>query len=230
MIRKKIFCVIGLDFFHRQRAIDRIKFQILKNKNYSLNTTTLYSGELDTKRLQEAVFHFSFDREKIILFRNSQKLPSDIKNFLLKEINKIIVFNYVIFEIERDYREFVSDKKIIQDTFFRYILKNSTLRKIHSFKEDISLKKFIIDVRRNRFSSALYKLERLFLEFKNDKKLGVQILGALVREFSYLAGQRQKYFDLLWDTDRLIKEKGIDPKLALEILITKLHLATNPRP
>ena len=223
-MRKRLFCVIGLNSAHRQRAIEKVKREILKDKASSLNTHVFYSHELTIEKARELLSAYSFEERRVIIFKRAQDLPLGVTTFLLKELKNVPPSNCIIFEIEREYAKFINDKKVIANKFFPYILRVSTVMKMHSYKEDISVNKLLFAVRKNDASWALYILERLFIEFKNSSALSLQILGALTRNFSFTPnpGVRKKYFNLIWETDRLIKEKGIDSRLALERLITKI--------
>ena len=79
-------------------------------------------------------------------------------------------------------------------------------------------------LRRKDLSSSLYILESLFEGGSKDKLLGVQVIGILVRNSSYLKGslKKNKSFKYLWEADRAIKEKGGDVRLAIGALLVKL--------
>lgn len=226
MMNERSFCVLSSNFTYRKRIIERIKTDIFKGNISSLNTIVIYSQGINLEKLKEQIYTYSFENKRVFLFKQTQDLPQEIKSFLLKTLKEIASVNYIIFEIEREYSEFVKDAKVIRDKFYSYLLKVSKVIKTQSFKEDISLRKLIFAVRRRQAAQTLYILEKLFLEFKNSDVLGMQILGALIKEFSFIPDSltKQNYFRRIWETDRLIKEKGVDPKLALEILIAKILL------
>ena len=224
MVNSRLFCVIGLSFTDRYYAIEKIKAIILKGKNQALNATTLYSRELSLQKFKDAVCSFCFDGEKVIILKDASYLLSSVKGFFLEELKAIMSSNHVIFEIDKHYSDFTREKSVQSDTFFQTILRQSVLRKIHSFKDEISLGSFIYAIRKSNVDAALYCLERLFLVYKQETDVGLHILGVLVREFSSLGNRtnRQKYLKLIWETDRLIKARGIKPKVALGVLVAKL--------
>ncbi|HIE35896.1 MAG TPA: hypothetical protein EYP89_01495 [Candidatus Omnitrophica bacterium] len=222
---ERIFLVVGEDFFQRQRAIESIKKKIPKSS--SLNTITLYCREIDLKVLKENLFTFSFDKEKILIFKETQNLSSRVKDFLFKNIKKIITFNYVIFEIERDYQKLNKDKDFIKDKFFSFLFRKATPFKLSSFFLKASLEDFKLSIRRGDLNSSLFILEKLFKEVPKRKDiLGMQILGILINEFGFLKNpyEKEKYFSYLWEADRKIKEKGIDSHLAITQALVKMFL------
>ncbi|MCD6583404.1 MAG: hypothetical protein J7K71_01825 [Candidatus Omnitrophica bacterium] len=220
----KIFCVIGLDFEHRQRAIEKIKEGILKKECVSLNTVIFYCKDLNLQELKNTLYTFPLEKKRVVIFKGAEYLSKEVRLFFLKKLKDLISLNYLIFEIEKDHAQFIHDRKVRENSFFSYLLKKCVLRRIISIQEDHSLNKLISLIRRNKPAQAFYTLEKMFLQSKKSENLATQILGALTREFSYLPNfyQKSKYFQLFWEADRLIKEKGISPKLALEILLAKL--------
>jgi hypothetical protein len=221
-LEERIFLVAGQDYFQRQRAIESIEKRI--SKVSSLNTVIFYSKEIDLKILKEKLFTFSFDKEKIVIFKEAQNLPSLIKYFLFKNMKKIIAFNYVIFEIEEDYQKLSKNKNFTQDTFFSFLLKKATPFKLTSFSLRLTLEDFKSSIRKGNLNLSLFILERLFKEAKKRDILGMQILGILINEFSYLKNpwEREKYLSYLWEADRKIKEKGIDSQLAITEALVKM--------
>ena len=224
MVNTRLFCVIGISFSDRSQAIEKIKDSILKNKNRSLNTATLYCRGLAPQTLKEAVYSYSFDGDKIIVLKEADHLSTPAKQFLLQEFETIISSCYIIFEIDKNYADFVRDKKVQTDTFFQTILKKSLLKKVYSFKDEISMGSLVYALRKSNIAAALHSLERLFLEGKHSSSVGLHVLGVLVSEFSSprYQNEKAKYLKLIWETDRLIKDKGIEPKVALGTLVAKL--------
>jgi hypothetical protein len=219
---KKVFLIAGSGFFQRKQAIDNIKKKILLRKQAPLNVLTFYSKEIDIKDLQEKILTFSFDKDKIIIFKDAYRLSRVVKDFLFDNFEKIISNNYMILEIEKDYFQLRKDKKISGDKFFNHIFKEGVSFRVSSQQKEVSLEDFKRSIRKKDLSSSLYFLERLFKD-GNSRELGPLILGILVREFSYFKQSdiKEKCFSYLWDTDRAIKERGIETQLAIELLIVK---------
>lgn len=222
-IRERILLILGANFLQRQQAIKSIKKRILKEKPLSLNTLTFYSKEIDIGNLEEELFTVSFDKQKIIIFKDFCDLAPSARRFLLTNLKKIVASNYLIFETNRDYYQLQKDREFISDKFFIFILKKATLVKVNSFKKKISIEDFMISIGKNDLASSLYILENLFEGGGKDKVLGPQIIGILAKKFSYLTGATKKrYFEHLWEADRAIKEKGLSSRLVLETLLVKL--------
>jgi hypothetical protein len=229
-LNSRIYFITGQFFNPRQLIIENIKKKVLKNSASPLNTLIFYSKEINIKELEEKILTFSFNKEKIIIVKEAHSLAKDFKDFFLANLKKVLAHNYFIFETDRDYAEFIRDRKLSSDTFFKFILQNATSPLKYQkapFTSRVSFADLCRSVNKRDASSALYILEKLF-ESRNSERekemLGLQILGFLVQECSHSKNSllKQKYFDYLWQADRLIKEKGLEPRWALEILLTKL--------
>jgi len=225
-IAERVFSVVGDDALARQGAIENIKRRILKDKSRPLNSLIFYPKETELKDLQEKLLTYSFDRDKLVIFKDSSRLLAQIKTFLLKSFEKVAASNYLVFEIEKDYFSLARDSKISSDKFFQLILKKGKVLKISSYGRKASIEDFKRSIRKNDLSSSLYILEKLFADAgkSKEKEYATFLLGVLLMEVSFrrTAFGRAKSLSLLWEADRALKEKGMDSRLALEVLITKL--------
>jgi hypothetical protein len=225
-----LYLVTGQDSQQRRHAIENIKKKVLQKLASPLNILTFYGKEIEIKDLRQQLLTFSFNKERIVIIKEAHSLSQEAKDFFINNFKKIISHNCFIFETDKDYTALLGDRKITSDKFFSLLFKNANIPlKYQKFSSTyaISFEGLRQCVRRSDISGSLYILEKLF-ESKNsdrDKEiLGLQMLGFLVGECSYLRNPKikRKYFDYLWDTDRMIKEDGIDCRFALEILLTKL--------
>ncbi|MFH1519238.1 MAG: hypothetical protein ABIE75_01525 [Candidatus Omnitrophota bacterium] len=223
-IRERVFLISGTDFLQRQHAVKNIKERILKGKHTSLDTIIFYGKEAKLEDLAEKLLTASFEKIKIAVFKNSQDLSPAIRTFLFKNLNKISSANYLIFETDKDYYQFQSDKKFSADKLFSFILKKAAVFRISSTREKNTIEDFMASVRRNDLATSVYILEKLFKESSKSKLLGPQIIGILVQKLSYLRSpsEKERCFQCLWEADRAIKEKGLDPRLIIETLLAKV--------
>ncbi len=224
MPKHKIFCVIGKEFTQRQYALTKITRSLLGKRDQSLYVSVFYPHETELEHIRRAVSNYSFAGDKILVVKDPHVLKKDIKQFLLDELDTIAASNYLVFDIEHDYASLLKDRKLSRDRFIQCILKKAQVYKIQSYGSDVPLFALLNAVRRNNQARALYVLEELFREESNETKIGMQILGMLIREFSQPRYRfRQKdLLALLWEADRSVKERGLRPKLALSILLTKI--------
>ncbi len=223
-IKDKIFLISGQDFASRRFIIDNIKKKILQGAASQLNVLTFYAKEIDIKDLQEKILLITFDKKKLLIFKDIENIPKAIKDFLLTNMTKMISNNYVLFETEKAY--FANDRRIAQDKFLSFIFSNSTIFKTGKYTAQATFNDFINSIRLRDLSNSLYVLARLFETKASDtekKALGLQLFGVLVNEISYLRDRplREKYLKLLLKTDRMIKEKGMEPRLAIELFLSK---------
>ena len=223
-IRERVFLISGTNFLQRQRVVENIKKRILKGKVSSLNVLTFYGKEVNPKDLGEKLFATSFGEERMVVFKNFQDLPSTARKFLFDNLKRILSNNYLIFETDKDYHQFQKDKRFTSDEFFVSVLKKAALFRVGSTKEKATIEDFIASLRKNDLATSVYILEELFDGGSKDKILGPQIIGILVRKFSFLTNptERDRYFKYLWEADRAIKEKGLDPRLVTETLLVRI--------
>jgi|TARA_B100000315_G_scaffold248574_1_gene278606 hypothetical protein len=223
-VREKVFLISGNNFIQRQRALEGIKKRILQDKSATFSVLTLYPKEIDSEDLADKLFTTSFTKKKVVIFKNFQDLPSAARKFIFDNLKKILINNYVIFETEKDSYQLQKNKKITVDSLFSFILKNAASFRVASSRQEASMEDFISGIRKNDLSYALYVLESLFKKGTTDRILGPQIIGILVKKFSYLKdpAKKEKYFKYLWQADRAIKEKGLDTRLVIETLLVKL--------
>ena len=223
-IRERVFLIVGTDFSQRQRVIENIKKRILKEKASSFNNLIVYSKEANAKDLGEKLFTTSFGKNKIIIFKNVDDLPVEIRKFLFTNLDRILSNNYLIFETDKDYYQFQKNKKFVNDDFFVSVLKKATLSKVASIKGKVTIEDFMASLRKNNLSESVYITEKLFAGGSKDRILGPQIIGILVSKISFLKdpAKKDKYFKYLWEADRAIKEKGLDSRLVIESLLAKV--------
>jgi len=223
-IRERVFLISGTNFLQRQHAVENIKKRILKGKAASLNVFTFYGKEVNPKDLGEKLFTTSFGKERIAVFKNSQDLPSAARKFLFDNLTRILSNNYLIFETDKDYYQLQKDKRFTNDEFFVSVLKRAALFRVVSTKERATIEDFIASLRKDDLVTSVYILEKLFAGGFKDKILGPQIIGILVRKFSFLKNptEKDRYFKYLWEADRAIKEKGLDPRLVIESLLVRV--------
>ena len=223
-IRDRFFLVSGTDFSQRKRAIDNIKKRILKDKSASLNTLTFYCKEIDLNDLSQKLFTISFDKIKIVVFKNFETLTSKVKEFIFQNYKKILMGNYLIFETEKDIYQLKKNKRIVSDKFFNLIFQQATSFKVFSSRPKATINDLTYSLRRSDLNSSLYILESLFNDGANENMLGPLIIGMLVRKFSYINDpvKKDKCFNYLWEADRRIKEKGLNARLIVEALLVKL--------
>ncbi len=223
-IREKVFLISGNYFSQRKRALESIKKRLSKDKATSINNLTFYSKEIKLKDFGPAVFTSSFDKSKVIIFKNFQDLSFDVRTFIFNNLNKIILNNYLIFETDKDRYQLEKTKSIAKDKLFNFILTKAASFKVASAKREISIDDFFTSIRNNDLVNSLYILDKLFEGSYKDKIIGPKIIGILVSKFSYLKDcpDKNRYFNYLWQADRAIKEKGHPPRLVIETLLVKL--------
>ncbi|MCK9573212.1 MAG: hypothetical protein M0R20_02270 [Candidatus Omnitrophica bacterium] len=223
VLKDRIFFVSGSDFEGRKLIIENIKKKTLAIGQTSLNVLNFYPKEINIKDLQEKVLLSSFDEKRMLIFKDVYNLSKEVKDFLCNNLDKIVSNNYIVFEAEGDV---LKNKKMSADKFFNFIANSARCYKTSLSEPALSFEDFKKSIRQNNAAQAMYVLAKLYQEKSSDsekKALGLQLIGVLVSEFSCLKDDvsRKKYFNYLWKADRAIKERGFDPRFAIELFLSR---------
>lgn len=224
-LKQRVLLVLGTDSLRRRSIVEEVKNK-LRNQRTAIDSYVIYPKDVNLENIYEKIFTFSFNKEKIIIIKDACNLPKEVCDFLLNNLSKIIENNFLIFEMDKDSQSIIFDKKINSNKLFSFLLKNAAITKMSAAAYQPSLEGFRQSLRKNDLSAALYILEKLFEGKSNGRELGPQIIGLLVNEFGYSANNAKKitHLNYLWELDRNIKERGYDPRFAIEVCLAKLFL------
>jgi hypothetical protein len=215
-VKAKVFLFAGDKADRRDSALDDLKKKIFPSgKGCSIFTYHCYDLNLNT--LQEEIFTFSFDREKLSIFKGIEELDKEARNFLKDNLEKIAAVSHLIFESDYD----VNGLRAGKNDFFDLLLREATLINLSSGVHSLTVEDFMLCLRKNDLSGALYTVNRLFDE---EGDLSSLIIGILNGRAAYIENKAEKarVLDLLWHADRGIKEKSADSRLAVETLLIKI--------
>jgi hypothetical protein len=223
-IKSKIFLICGTNYSGLKNAVESLKKRISGVDSGPLNSIVFYSKEIKVVDLGEALLLVSFSKNRIVIFKEFDQLSPDCRKFIFENFNKIIEGNYLVFQTGRDYYRLQKDKKFTCDDLFSLLIKEAQLIRVGFDKSPPSVEDFIINARKHDLATCLYCVESLFKDNNKAKVLGPQLMGILISQISYHKGSDRKSedFNHLWEADRSIKEKGVDPRLAIETLLVKL--------
>lgn len=222
MVRKNVFVVLGKDERSKKEKVERIK-SLINQREPSLNIFHFLAEEISLEEFQKELKNFSFQR-RLFIFRNSERLSPQVKNYLLKVIDDREVEDFFIFDFGVDLEE--REKLQQNDTFFSLLFKISPPFKTgEPFLKTFSFKDLSQALRKRLTGRALIILSSLLKRGKKEE-LSLQVLGMMVRIFVDFAPAscREKNLKHIFEAERLIKEEGVLPSLVLELLIIKLTL------
>ena len=142
---------------------------------------------------------------------------------MFKNIKKILSANCLIFDTDKEFYQLQRDKKFMSDDLFALVLRGAAIYRVSSLKREFSIQDFISSLRKNDLKASLYVVESLFAAGTKDSILGPQIIGILVQSCSRFSHWRRKEcLEYLWEADRALKERGIDSRLVVETVLTKI--------
>lgn len=226
-VRERLFLISGGNFDQRQRTINSIKKRLFKDKGSSLDIFTFYGKEVELKDLGDKLLTTSFGQRRMVIFRNFHQLKAPARKFIFKNINKILLANYVIFDSDKEYYQLQRDKRFMSDSLFTLAIKQAAIYRVSSVKRELTIQDLMSSLRKNDLDSSLYISESLFRFGSNIHILGPQIIGILVRQCSdFSSRRREACLEYLWEADRALKEKGIDSRLVINCLLVKVFTAS----
>ena len=220
MVEKRILVISGRDFSTKKKHIEEFK-KALSLHYPSLALVNLFSQDISLFQLQKEMENISFSK-RLFIFRNSEKLSPEIKDYLKKIIGEKRLRDFLIFDFDLDSSQRERMKK---DRFFSFLFRISPPFKTGGGLKDYTFSDLRLALVRGLPLQALEIIDYLLKKGRKER-ISLQILGLMVKVFvdsapSSLKSRNLKY---IFEIERLIKEGKISFQLALELLVFKLLL------
>jgi len=215
-VKAKVFLFAGDKADRRESASGDLRKKIFPSGK-GCSIFTYHCAELNLSTLQEEIFTFAFDLDKLTLFKGIENLEQEARDFLKINLEKIAAVSYLVFESDFG----VSALRAEKDDFFDLLLREATLIDFSSGTRALTVDDFIVCLRRNDLAGALYTVNRLF---DDEGDLSSLIIGILNGRAAYIGDKAEKarVLGLLWHADRGIKEKSADSRITVETLLIKI--------
>lgn len=223
-LQERLFLIAGPQFSQRQRALEVIKKKVFKDFS-AFDLLTFYADDIELNDFSGKVLTVSFEGTRIILIRGALRLSPEARQFIFKNIKKIIISNCIVLEVEKEYKRLQEEKKVTTDELFDLFLSQATILKTAAgIDEQVTFETFKTNLFRRDLPGSLYALQELFSQRTRDDQLGLQILGLLISVGAQERDveKKEKKLMYLWEADRAIKEKGIDSQTVLSVALTKI--------
>ncbi|MDD5441449.1 MAG: hypothetical protein PHZ27_04515 [Candidatus Omnitrophica bacterium] len=221
-VKDKLFFIVGGENSQRKAAFENIKSEISKN-NIIGGVLFFYPDNVTADKFKEDVFTFSFSGQKVVVLRQVESMPVDVKKILVDNLTKILDFNYIVAESELDFGFLSNDRKLAKDPLISLLITKAASTKFNVYNPPPSIDDFKKNLRTNNINGILFALEKIYVDSKG-RDFGPQILGMLNYKFGYIKNPaiKQRKLKYLWDADRLMKTGGEDSRVILNTLIMKL--------
>lgn len=229
VVRKgKISLLCGSSFVNSHIVLEKLFKKRLGEESRYLNTTVLYPDKENTvAHIQNVLYTAGFSSLKIVVFKQIHLFPSSVRDFIFDNLDTIREMNHLVFCIDKDETEILRDKKLRNDRLISYLIKKNTISRKKGVANS-SLNNLSRAILKKDLNLALYIVESIFSDTKEDKQmLTTKILGFLIKQLQDYISYNDDIARLFLETDRLIKEKGMEPRLSLELLISKLCYCRN---
>ncbi len=219
-IRQQVFFIGGSDPVARKKIFDDLRIKLAAGANDG-PVFSYYADTIEIARFAEEVLNFSLGHGALIVFKDAHHLDAETQKFLKDNLARIVACGNVIFESDEPLEGLRgrSDKA----GFFDFIFKNSTVLRGTMLPPRPTMENFSESVRSNDLAGAIYIMDKL-LDEKGAQAVPPFILGIMTSRAAYGndSALKKQQLTCLWEADRQLKEKGHEPRLVLEILLTKM--------
>jgi hypothetical protein len=218
MVGKNVFFLSGSDIGSKKGDLEKIRSPLLKE--FPGIQVFSFFPDIDESLIQKEIENFSFSK-RIFIIRNPQDLSPQTKAYLSQVITRSEQNDYFIFDSDLGWQE------LQKDPFFVSLAKLSPVINPRWEKRKYPFGDLEEALRSRSGNKALLVLKDIFEDNKkagnkqkdiSSKVLPLYVLGLIVKVF----GKKPAYLKYIFDTDRLIKEDLVNPRVALEILILRL--------
>jgi DNA polymerase III delta subunit len=207
-----VYLFIGEDGLAKDKALIRLKDEILEKGSQEFNLDILYGKEITRASLQEKLLSLPFKSSKrMLVIKNAQDLKEELKAYLQDFIRKPGARTVLVFDIE------VLNPK---DSFFYSLSKNS---RIFRCRQEEHLDTFALG-RQIELKKAQVSL-RILNRLLRDGEKPERILGGLRHTWERDITnpiEKRKRFKLLLSCDIDIKTGRLKPAFVLERFIISL--------
>lgn len=166
--------------------------------------------DTDLEYIKATLYNVTFGEKVLVIFRHIDLYKRELRDFIFENLSNIRKHNHILFYIEKDLNSFTQQAS--SDKLLTYILKQVKRGSTYNRKPLSNLVRYI---KSNNTSLALNELDKILRE--TEPRQENRILGYLWKSLP-----EERFFEYFLEADRLIKEKGIDFKLALVLLVIKL--------
>ena len=218
MVEKSAYLFLGEDYLSKERKVEIIKKEVLKGDAVPFDLEILSGKDLDPRQLSESFKRLpAVSKNRLIIIKEVDRLSSLCKNQLIAYLKKPFAGIHLVLDTDRF------------DTKDSFVQQLSHLCRVVAFQKSRPLDVFSLcrAVVRKDAPEALKTLSQLLLSGEKPQK----ILGLLLWQWKKIQPSLSKKefrngLDILLEADLAIKKGRLKPDLAMELLVTKLSLAS----
>jgi len=218
MVEKSAYFFLGDDFLSKERKVDIIKKELLKDDAALFDLEVLQGKESTPRQLSEVFKRLpAVSKVRLIIIKDIERLNASCKVQLLSFLKNPFPKIYLVLE---------TNNFDIKDSF---LVQLSHLCRVVNFQKGRPLDVFSLSqaVASKKSIEALSMLSRLILAGEKSQK----ILGILLWQWKKIEPRLSKRefrqgLDMLLETDLFIKRGLLKPDLALELLVARLSLSS----
>jgi DNA polymerase III delta subunit len=207
-----VYFFIGEDGLAKDKALQRLKAQILAKESQEFNFDSLYGKEATKPTLQEKLLTLPFKSPKrMLVIKSAQDLKEEAKKYLEDFIRKPSPRTVLVFDAES------SNPK---DGFFDFLSKNS---RVFRCRQEERFDTFALgrQIELKKTQTSLRMLNKLLQDGEKPERILGGLRHAWERDLTNPA-EKKKRLKLLLNCDLDIKTGRLKPVFVLERLIVSL--------
>lgn len=216
----KVFLVMGED---SGLSLEELLTKLRKDEAGAIEMVHFYPKESSPKSIDAELANMSFTARAFI-FHEANKFKKDCSELVLSFIEKGMGADYCIF----DYGPEIEQKQLNKDAFYKSLSKKAKLIGKPAAAAANVFFDMINSLRRGDASSALTYVQTIVGEEKRTKSAHdaeiFKLLKGITTMLAKTKDRRRKrhYMTAIFETDRLLKEGMVKPRIALERLLVKI--------
>jgi len=210
---KNIRIFLGSDAAQKKNELLQ---ELARKEGYEPEKVIFYAGELSPRDVEREWNNLSLTR-RLFVFKDASSLKKELKECLASLLLGKENDEYVVFEAASEADEAFLKK----DAFFKKLLPLADVSGGTSKEKDNQFFDLVNAIRRGDGAAALTCIGSMFGDGKSPAQASGEALR-LLKGLTTMLGRtpsvrlKRSYFRVIFETDRILKESLLSPRLALE--------------
>ena len=215
---KNIHIFLGSDAAQKKNELLQA---VARQEGYEPEKVIFYAKEATRRDVEQEWRNLSLTR-RLFVFKDAPLLKKDVKEYLLSVIEQGDT-EFLVFEAASE----TDDAFLKKDALFKKLLPLAQVSGAMPKEKDNQFFDLVNAIRRSDAAVALSCIGRMFEDGKNASQSSGEALR-LLKGLTTMLGRTQSvrlkrsYFRVIFDTDRVLKESLLSPRIALERMVVDL--------
>lgn len=216
----KLYLVLGEE---SGLKLEELMVNLRKKEAGALELVHFYPKESTAKSVDSELANMSFTARAFI-FHSANKYKKDVVDVILAFVNGGLGGDYCVF----DYGPEIEQKQLNKDSFYKKLSKTAKIIGKPAAAAANVFFDMINSLRRGDASRALSYVQTIVGEEKRTKSAHDAEIFKLLKGITTMLAKtkdrrlKRQYMTAIFETDRLLKESLVEPRIALERLLVKI--------